>query len=97
MCIMGKKLRNTRIFLKSFGNCTGIHLAGAFLTMVLLNADIIPDIVTSGLPTVAVRVSAHPAMRGVAKAGKACSGAQRQQVWPHQSTRLRGKGAGRQH
>ncbi|MHA3691035.1 L-threonylcarbamoyladenylate synthase [Akkermansia sp. AKK6] len=38
------------------------------LTMVLPKADIIPDIVTSGLPTVAVRVSAHPAMRGVAKA-----------------------------
>lgn len=37
------------------------------LTMVLPKADIIPDIVTSGLPTVAVRVSAHPAMRGVAK------------------------------
>ena len=38
------------------------------LTLVLPKADIIPDIVTSGLPTVAVRVSAHPAMRGVAKA-----------------------------
>lgn len=38
------------------------------LTMVLPKADVIPDIVTSGLPTVAVRVSAHPVMRGVAKA-----------------------------
>lgn len=38
------------------------------LTLVLPKADIIPDIVTSGLPTVAVRVSAHSAMRGVAKA-----------------------------
>ncbi len=38
------------------------------LTMVLPKADVVPDIVTSGLPTVAVRVSAHPAMRGVVKA-----------------------------
>ncbi len=38
------------------------------LTMVLPKADVIPNIVTSGLSTVAVRVSAHPAMRGVAKA-----------------------------
>lgn len=38
------------------------------LTMILPKADIVPDIVTSGLSTVAIRVSAHPAMRGVAKA-----------------------------
>lgn len=38
------------------------------LTMVLPKAANIPDIVTSGLSTVAVRVSAHSAMRGVAKA-----------------------------
>lgn len=37
-------------------------------TMVLPKADCIPDIVSSGLSTVAVRVSAHPTMRGVAKA-----------------------------
>ncbi len=36
-------------------------------TMVLPKADIIPDIVTGGLDTVAVRVSAHPVMRGVIK------------------------------
>lgn len=37
-------------------------------TMVLPKADVVPDIVTSGLDTVAVRVSAHPVMRGVVKA-----------------------------
>lgn len=38
------------------------------LTLVLPKKDIIPDIVTSGLSTVAVRVPAHPVMRGVIKA-----------------------------
>lgn len=38
------------------------------LTMVLPKKPIVPDIVTSGLPTVAVRVSSHPVMRGVARA-----------------------------
>lgn len=37
-------------------------------TMVLPKTDAVPDIVTGGLDTVAVRVSAHPVMRGVAKA-----------------------------
>lgn len=37
-------------------------------TMVLPKTDKVPDIVTSGLDTVAVRVSAHPVMRGVIKA-----------------------------
>lgn len=60
------------------------------LTMVLPKADIIPDIVTSGLPTVAVRVSAHPAMRGAA---------QRQPLRPYQPYfRLRrAEGAGWTH
>lgn len=38
------------------------------LTMVLPKTDVVPDIVTSGLDTVAVRVSSHPVMRGVIKA-----------------------------
>lgn len=38
------------------------------LTLVLPKTDLVPDIVTSGLDTVAVRVSAHSAMRGVCKA-----------------------------
>jgi len=38
------------------------------LTLVLPKKDIVPDLVTSGLDTVAVRLSAHPVMRGVAKA-----------------------------
>ena len=38
------------------------------LTMVLPKAPCVPDIVTSGLPTVACRVTAHEAMRGVARA-----------------------------
>lgn len=38
------------------------------LTMVLPKKDIIPDIVTSGLPTVAVRMSAHPIMQDICKA-----------------------------
>ncbi len=38
------------------------------LTLVLPKKDCVPDIVTSGLPTVACRVSAHDVMRGVAKA-----------------------------
>ncbi len=37
------------------------------LTMVLPKKDIIPDIVTSGLPTVAVRMSAHPIMQEICK------------------------------
>jgi L-threonylcarbamoyladenylate synthase len=45
-------------------------LAGAFwpgpLTLVLSRREIIPDIVTSGLETVAVRMSAHPLFREVA-------------------------------
>lgn len=40
------------------------------LTLVLPKADAIPDIVTSGLPTVAVRMPAHPlALALIAKAG----------------------------
>lgn len=35
------------------------------LTMILPKKPIVPDIVTSGLPTVAVRVSSHPVMRSV--------------------------------
>lgn len=38
------------------------------MTLVLPKTDQVPDIVTSGLPTVAVRVSAHPVMRGVCRA-----------------------------
>lgn len=38
------------------------------MTLVLPKKEIVPDLVTSGLPTVAVRVSAHPVMRGVCKA-----------------------------
>ncbi len=38
------------------------------MTLVLPKKDVVPDIATSGLPTVAVRVSAHPVMRGVCKA-----------------------------
>lgn len=38
------------------------------LTMVLPKKDIIPDIVTSGLPTVAVRMSGHPIMQEICKA-----------------------------
>jgi len=38
------------------------------LTMVLPKKDIIPDIVTSGLPTVAVRMSGHPIMKEICKA-----------------------------
>ncbi len=37
------------------------------LTLVLPKKDIIPDIVTSGMPTVALRMSANPIMRKVAK------------------------------
>ena len=37
------------------------------LTIVLPKKAVVPDIVTSGLPTVAVRVSAHPVFRQVAK------------------------------
>lgn len=51
---------------------TIIRLAERFwpgpLTIVLPKKSVVPDIVTSGLPTVAVRVSAHPAFRQVAKA-----------------------------
>ena len=46
-------------------------LVGAFwpgpLTLVLPKTAAVPDIVTSGLPTVAVRLSKHEVMRGVAK------------------------------
>jgi len=38
------------------------------LTMVLPKKDIIPDIVTSGKQTVAVRMSAHPVMQEVCRA-----------------------------
>lgn len=38
------------------------------MTLVLPKADCVPDIVTSGLPTVACRVTSHEAMRGVARA-----------------------------
>lgn len=38
------------------------------LTLVLPRKEIIPDIVTSGLPTVACRVPSHEVMRGVARA-----------------------------
>ncbi|MDA0768102.1 MAG: L-threonylcarbamoyladenylate synthase [Verrucomicrobia bacterium] len=37
------------------------------LTLVLPKTEAVPDIVTSGLPTVAVRISKHEVMRGVAK------------------------------
>lgn len=37
------------------------------LTLLLPKRDIIPDIVTAGLPTVAVRMSAHPIFRRIAK------------------------------
>src|SRR5476651_1551207 len=41
------------------------------LTLVLQKRDIVPDLVTSGLPTVAVRMSAHPVFREVcARFGK---------------------------
>ncbi len=38
------------------------------LTLILPRRDIVPDIVTSGLATVAVRMSAHPVFRAVATA-----------------------------
>ena len=38
------------------------------LTLVLPRRDIVPDIVTSGLATVAVRMSAHPVFQAVSKA-----------------------------
>ena len=38
------------------------------LTLVLPKKDTVPDLVTSGLSTVAVRVPSHPIMRGVIKA-----------------------------
>ncbi len=38
------------------------------LTLVLPKKDIIPDLVTSGLPTVAVRMSAHPVMKEICRA-----------------------------
>ena len=38
------------------------------MTLVLPRKACVPDIVTSGLPTVACRVSQHPVMRGVARA-----------------------------
>lgn len=38
------------------------------MTLVLPRKDCVPDIVTSGLPTVACRVPSHEVMRGVAKA-----------------------------
>ena len=38
------------------------------LTLVLPRRDIVPDIVTSGHPTVAVRMSAHPVFQAVASA-----------------------------
>lgn len=45
------------------------RLAGAFwpgpLTMVLPSKDLVPDLVRSGLPTVALRCSAHPVMAAV--------------------------------
>ena len=47
-------------------------LAAAFwpgpLTLVLPRRDLVPDMVTSGLSTVAVRMSAHPVFRAVASA-----------------------------
>lgn len=45
----------------------GLFWPGPF-TMVLPKTDKVPDIVTSGLDTVAVRVSSHPVMNGVIKA-----------------------------
>jgi L-threonylcarbamoyladenylate synthase len=48
------------------------QLAGAFwpgpLTMVLPAKDLVPDLVRSGLPTVALRCSAHPVMAAVVAA-----------------------------
>ena len=38
------------------------------LTLVLPRGDVVPDIVTAGLPTVAVRMSAHPVFRAVVEA-----------------------------
>lgn len=47
------------------------RLAEAFwpgpMTLVLPKKTVVPDLATSGLPTVAVRVSAHPVMRGICK------------------------------
>lgn len=47
------------------------QLADAFwpgpMTLVLPKKPVVPDLATSGLPTVAVRVSAHPVMRGICK------------------------------
>ena len=48
-----------------------VRLAGAFwpgpLTMVLPAKDLVPDLVRSGLPTVALRCSAHPVMAAVVR------------------------------
>lgn len=38
------------------------------MTLILPRGNMIPDLVTSGLPTVACRVTSHEAMRGVARA-----------------------------
>ena len=38
------------------------------LTLVLPRRDLVPDVVSSGLPTVALRMSAHPVFRAVASA-----------------------------
>lgn len=40
------------------------------LTLVLRKRDIIPDLVTSGLPTVAVRMPAHPVARAILEAAR---------------------------
>ena len=48
------------------GKLAGKYWPGP-LTMVLPKKDAVPDIVTSGLPTVAVRVSKHEVMRAIAK------------------------------
>lgn len=86
MCIMGVRWKNIPPFggLKDLVHTLASRFWPGPLTLVLPKADIIPDIVTSGLPTVAVRVSAHPAMRGGESAGASYSCAQRQPLRPYQ-------------
>ncbi|MEX1111124.1 MAG: L-threonylcarbamoyladenylate synthase [Chthoniobacterales bacterium] len=56
---------------KGAAQALAVRLAGAFwpgpLTMVLPSKDLVPDLVRSGLPTVALRCSAHPVMAAVVR------------------------------
>ncbi len=51
------------------------------LTIVLPRKLEVPDIVTAGLPSVAVRMSSHPLLRGSEAQRAGPGGAQRQSLW----------------